>query len=207
MDQLSRRCPRGFRTAPRAAAAPSPRHGPERWLLLLAAAGTAWREKGRPWRWEACCWACASLEGCKGTALDLESRETRGVHGQFFKTIIENHQRTETSRKRREAALEARAWLLMFAISAPRTHLRMRAGLPKPSWEPAGDILLPNVQRTRRRVALRLRTPGLGWATWTSCYWLCSGASASLLWEKRRMTNSNKHTQIHSIAHTKNKYT
>lgn len=76
MARLSRRCLRGFRTAPRAAAAPSPRHEPEHWLLLLAAVGTAWREKGRPRSWEACCSTCAWSEGCKGTALDLESRDT-----------------------------------------------------------------------------------------------------------------------------------
>lgn len=90
--RLSRRCPRGFRTAPRAAAAPSPRHEPEHWLLPLAAAGTAWMEKGRPWRWEVCCLTCAWSEGCKGTALNLENRETGGGFSKFVQTVITHHQ-------------------------------------------------------------------------------------------------------------------
>lgn len=192
MARLSHRCLRGFRTAPRAAVAPSPRHEPEHWLLLLAAVGTAWREKGRPWRWEACCSTCAWSEGYKGTASDLESRDTRSS-----RTVRSNYYQSSSAKLDLTKVAEAGMWLLMFMNSTLITHLWMRAGLPKPSWQPACDILLQNVQR---KVALRLHTPDLGWATWTSCCLFCSGASASLLREKRHMTNSNKHMQVHSLA-------
>jgi len=59
---LSRRCPRGSRTALTVAVALSPKLalGPQgQRRHPVAAAGTAWREMGRPWRWEGYYWACA----------------------------------------------------------------------------------------------------------------------------------------------------
>lgn len=51
MTCLSRRCLRGSRTALTVAVALSPMHALRRHPAAVAA-GTAWREMGRPWRWE-----------------------------------------------------------------------------------------------------------------------------------------------------------
>lgn len=78
--ELSRRCPRGSRIAPRAERARRAA-GPQGALRMkgaaaaaVAAAAAGSESKGTPWRSVACCSGCAWSAGCTETAWSLSTR-------------------------------------------------------------------------------------------------------------------------------------
>lgn len=150
---LSRRCPRGSRTALTAAAALSPTRAPVpqgRRHHPVAAAGTAWREMGRPWRWEGYYWACAWSGGYRGTAWNLRRRKERNKQS-FNSTTV------------------ALPKPFHLTIKNQVAHLWMTVCPPKPRWEPVCGNHPLNERRTQKRAALRQSMPGLGLETLISC--------------------------------------
>lgn len=150
---LSRRCPRGSRTALTEAVALSPKlaSGPQAQRRHpVAAAGTAWREMSRPWRWEGYYWACAWSGGYKETAWNLGIRKEK----QTIILISTNVAQTKP---------------FNLTIKNQVADLWTTAGPPKPRWEPVYGNHPPNERRTQKRDALRQSMPGLGSETLISC--------------------------------------